>query len=331
MKAILLKSFGGAENLYLGETVEPTISDHEMLVKVHATALNRADILQREGKYPPPPGASKILGLEMAGEVIKIGKKVTHWKIGDRVCGLLAGGGYAELVSIHEALALPIPSNLTYQEAAALPEVFLTAFQAIKWIANFQKSEKILIHAGASGVGTAAIQLAQLFEAEQIIVTASKGKHDTCLQLGAHHAIDYKNEDFAKRVAELTDEKGVNVVVDFLLAAYFQKNLDALGMDGRMVLLAAMGGIKMSETNLLNLLRKRLQITGSTLRSRTLSYKIELTTAFKKQVWPHFSTGQLKPVIDAVFDWEEVAKAHQKMERNENAGKIVLRVNQVTK
>jgi tumor protein p53-inducible protein 3 len=221
---------------------------------------------------------------------------------------------------------LAIPDNLSYTEAAALPEVFLTAFQSVKWIANLQKGETILIHAGASGVGTATIQLAQLFDAEQIIVTVSKGKHETCLQLGAHHAIDYRSENFAEKVNEITNGKGANVVIDFLMASYFQKNLDALAMDGRMVMLATMGGIKMPEVNLFNILRKRLQITGSTLRSRELSYKIDLITAFKQQVWTHFSTGELKPVIDSVFDWKEVGKAHQKMEGNENVGKIVLAV-----
>lgn len=326
MKAILLHAHGGSENLYLDKTKKPQISEHEILVNVKATALNRADILQRQGKYPPPSGTSEIIGLEMAGEVVKIGKKVMRWQIGDRVCGLLAGGGYAEFVSIHEELVLAIPDNLSYNEAAALPEVFLTAFQSVKWIANLQKGETVLIHAGASGVGTAAIQLAQLFDAKQIIVTASKGKHETCLQLGAHHAIDYKRESFAEKVMEITDGKGANVVIDFLMAAYFQKNLDALAMDGRMVMLATMGGIKVPEVNLLNMLRKRLQITGSTLRSRELSYKIELTNAFKEQVWSHFLTGKLKPVIDAVFDWKDVQLAHQKMERNENVGKIVLEV-----
>jgi len=326
MKAILLKSFGNSDNLYLGETTKPIINNSEILVKVKATALNRADILQREGKYPPPPGASEILGLEMAGEVVEIGKNVTHWKVGDCVCGLLSGGGYAEFVNIPEALALAIPVNLSYVEAAALPEVFLTAFQAVRLIADLQKGETILIHAGASGVGTAAIQLAQLFETEEIIVTASKGKHHTCLELGAHHAIDYKSENFAERVQEITDTKGANVVIDFLMAAYFQKNLEALAMDGRMVMLATLGGVKMSEANLLNILKKRLQITGSTLRSRSLDYKTELTNAFKKEIWPHFETGELKPVIDTVFDWNDVAKAHQKMERNENVGKLVLEV-----
>lgn len=324
MKAILLKKHGNANNLYLGEAPKPTISDSEILVKVNATALNRADLLQREGKYPPPPGASEILGLEMAGEVAEIGKNVTRWQVGDRVCGLLAGGGYAQFVSIHEDLALSIPDNLNYIQAAALPEVFLTAFQSVKWIADLQKGETILIHAGASGVGTAAIQLAKLIGADNIIVTASKGKHDTCLQLGANHAIDYRRENFAERVNEITNGKGANVVIDFLLAAYFQNNLTALGMDGRMVLLATMGGIKMEAANLFNILRKRLQITGSTLRSRELSYKIALTEAFQAFVWPHFKTGQLIPVIDSVFDWKDVKAAHQKMERNENVGKIVL-------
>lgn len=326
MKAILLKEFGKPENLYLGETEKPTIAENEILIKTRATALNRADTLQRKGMYPPPPGASPILGLEMAGEIVEIGKNVCRWKISDRVCGLLAGGGYAEFVKIHESLAMPIPDNLNFEEGAAIPEVFLTAFQAIKWIAKLKEEESILIHAGASGVGTAAIQLAQLIGSQQIIITASKGKHEICKKLGAHHTIDYKTEDFAKKVKEITNGKGVNVVIDFLAASYFQQNLSALSVDGRMVLLALMGGIQMPEANLLNILKKRLQITGSTLRNRDLDYKIALTKDLQQFTWQHFETGKLKPVIDSVFDWQNVAEAHHYMEGNKNRGKIVLRV-----
>ena len=226
MKAIRLKQFGSPENLYLGEFDTPKITENEVLVKVGATALNRADTLQRKGNYPPPKGASPILGLEMAGEVVQIGAKVTHWKVGNKVWGLLAGGGYAEYVAIHEAMAMPIPNGLSVEQAAGIPEVFLTAFQTINWLAKLQPNESILIHAGASGVGTAAIQLAKAMKANQIIVTASAKKHQACLNLGANLAIDYQTQDFQEAVLQHT--KGVDVVIDFLAASYFKRYLNVL-------------------------------------------------------------------------------------------------------
>lgn len=326
MKAVIIKSFGGAEQLMIGDWLTPEPSDHEILVRVKATALNRADTLQRKGGYAPPKGASPILGLEMAGEITAIGNKVTKWKIGDRVCGLLAGGGYAEYVTIHEDIALSIPSNLTFQEAAAIPEVFLTAFQALFLLSDLQNNEKVLIHAGASGVGTAAIQLAKAKQAE-IFITASKGKHAACANLGAHHAIDYKTENFEQIISEKTAGLGVNVIIDFLAAPYFQKNINSMAMDGRMVMLALMGGWKVQEINLLNILRKRIHIKGSTLRARSLEYKIALVQAFKSEFWNEFAIGKIHPVIDSVMDWKEVSDAHRYMEANKNTGKIVLNIN----
>lgn len=327
MKAVQIKEFGGPEQLFIGDWKQPTPGLREILVKVEATALNRADTLQRKGNYPPPKGASPILGLEMAGTVEAIGSAVSHWKRGDRVCGLLAGGGYAEYVIIHEELALPIPDNLDFVQAAAIPEVFLTAYQALWWLADLKSKENVLIHAGASGVGTAAIQLAKLQEAE-IYVTASAPKHQLCLDLGAQKAIDYKTEDFEKIILELTEGRGVDVIIDFIAAPYLQQNLNSLNFDGRLVLLALMGGWQ-TEVNLLNVLRKRLQIKGSTLRARSLDYKIRLTKAFKELSWEHFESGQLQPIIDSVFDWKEVAKAHKYMEANKNKGKIVLTIGSI--
>ena len=243
---------------------------------------------------------------------------------GDRVCGLLAGGGYAEYTTIHEALALPIPDNLNFVQAAAIPEVFLTAYQALWWLADLKHKENVLIHAGASGVGTAAIQLAKLQEAK-IYVTASASKHQLCLDLGAKQAIDYKTEHFEKVILEITEGKGVDVIVDFIAAPYLQQNLNSLNFDGRLIILALMGGWQ-TDVNLLNVLRKRLQIKGSTLRARSLDYKMRLTNAFKELSWEHFKSGQLQPIIDSVFDWSEVAEAHEYMEANKNKGKIVLRV-----
>jgi putative PIG3 family NAD(P)H quinone oxidoreductase len=325
MHAIQFHQFGSPDQLFIGEFPTPEPSEYQIRIRVKATALNRADLLQREGKYPPPAGESPILGLEIAGEVEKLGSKVQKWKIGDRVCGLLAGGGYAEYAVIHEDLAMPIPVNLDFVAAAAIPEAFLTAFQALVWIAKLQAGESVLIHAGASGVGTAALQLARLIGAKAY-VTASAEKHAICKSLGAEHSIDYKTEDFAQSIQTLTEGRGVDVVLDFLGASYLEGNLQALGMDGRMVLLAIMGGAQAPGINLGMVLMKRLSINGSTLRARTLSYKAKLTHEFMNLTWDHFATGKLYPVVDTVFPWTEVANAHRYMEENRNQGKIVLSI-----
>ena len=325
MHAILIESFGGPEQMYIGEWPKPHPGPQEVLVKVEATALNRADILQREGKYPPPEGESTIMGLEMAGTVESMGQRVTKWKPGDAVCGLLAGGGYAEYAVIHEDMALPVPKGLSFTEAAGLPEVFLTAFQALRWLARLQEGERILIHAGASGVGTAAIQLANTMGAHAV-VTASAAKHAICKELGAVHAIDYTNQDFEAAVMEYTHEKGVDVVVDFIGGPYFQRNLNVLAMEGRLVMLAFLGGVYAEPLNLGPILRKRLQVMGSTLRARSLDYKIRLSQDLYRYAWPLFEQGKLRPVIDTIFDWKEASKAHQYMEDNRNQGKVILKV-----
>ena len=327
MKAILLKQYGGPEELYLGEVPNPELGEHEVLVQIHATALNRADVMQRQGKYPPPPGTTDILGLEMAGKVIAIGSHESRWNPGDKVCGLLSGGGYAQQVASHEMMLMPIPWGLSYTEAAAIPEVFLTAYQALSWLAKLQRGETICIHAGASGVGTAAIQLAKQIGAK-VIVTASQQKHALCKSLGADYTIDYKNEDFQSRIMEYTDGVGVDVLIDFIAAPYFQKNLNSMALDGRMVMLSLMGGVKVEDVNLVNILRKRIHIMGSTLRSRNLHYKIQLTTHFTESYLGFFEERKLKPIIDRVYGWTEVSEAHAYMESNQNKGKIVLTVEQ---
>lgn len=325
MKAILLKEFGPPENMYIGDWDTPQPTPDEILVNVKATALNRADTLQRKGNYPPPPGASTILGLEFAGVVTALGKNVNNWNVGDKVCGLLGGGGYAEYVTIHKDLALSIPQGLNFEEGAAIPEVFLTAYQALVWIAQLKKGERILIHAGASGVGTAALQIANAIGANSY-VTASKPKHGTCLQLGATKAIDYKSENFETAIIEATDGKGVDVVIDFIAAPYLQKNINVLAVDGRMVLLALMGGVQVEQFNLLKFFVKRIQLSGSTLRSRRLDYKIQLSKNLKDFAWPKFESQEFQPIIDSVYDWKEVAKAHTRMENNKNIGKIILKI-----
>lgn len=325
MQAILVTSPGGAEQLQLGEYPKPEPKPHELLVKVHATALNRADILQREGKYPPPAGASPLLGLEIAGVVEAAGGTCKTYKPGDKVFSLLPGGGYAEYAVVDEAMAMPKPENLSMEEATAIPEVFLTAFQALVWLGRLQAGERALIHAGASGVGTAAIQLAKMLKAE-VIVTASAEKHQVCLNLGANKAIDYKSTSFSDEVVRQTDKEGVDVIVDFIGGPYFADNLDCLRTDGRLVMLAFLGGEKVENLDLRKILAKRLQITGSTLRSRTRDYQVKLTQELCAFAMEGFKAGQLKPVIDSVYHWANVADAHRHMEANKNTGKIVLRV-----
>lgn len=326
MKAIIVEQFGGPEQLQIKEVPQPVPGPDELLVKVVATAVNRADLLQREGKYPPPPGASEILGLEISGQVVDKGARVGDWKIGDMVCGLLPGGGYAEYCTIHQKLALPIPAGIDVQEAAAIPEVFMTAFQALHWLAKLDYGEKVLIHAGASGVGSAAIQLAKLKKAE-IIITASTNKHPLCKELGADFCIDYKADDFSEMVTEYTEGKGVDVILDFIGAPYFQPNLSSLNTDGRLILIGFLGGARIKEPfDLLPVLFKRLRIEGTTLRARDLDYKIQLAQDLKERSWPQFESATLRPVIDSVFPISEVASAHRRMADNLNQGKIILRI-----
>ncbi|RIJ36830.1 NAD(P)H-quinone oxidoreductase [Pontibacter oryzae] len=326
MKAILVKQPGGPEQLELGEYEQPLPKPYELLIKVHATALNRADTLQRQGKYPAPKGASPLLGLEVAGEVVETGTNCSRFKKGDKVFGLLPGGGYAEYAVMDEQMAMPIPDNLTMEQATAIPEVFLTAYQALVWLGKLQAGERVLIHAGASGVGTAAIQLARAKKAE-VLVTASEGKLHACKELGAHKAINYKEVAFEDEVLAYTNNEGVDVVVDFIAGPYFNQNLECLRTDGRLVILASLGGGKVAEADLRKILVKRLQVMGSTLRSRSKEYQIQLTQEMSTFALPYFKSGAIKPVIDSEYDWKDVAEAHRYMEQNKNIGKIVLRVN----
>jgi tumor protein p53-inducible protein 3 len=326
MKAVIVKKPGGADQLQLGEWKKPICGENEILVKVEATALNRADILQREGKYPPPIDASPILGLEMAGVVEEVGSKVLRWKKNEKVFGLLPGGGYAEYATIHEKMALEIPDNLSFEEAAAIPEVFLTAFQSLVWLSQLRPAEFILIHAGASGVGTAAIQIAREIGAK-ILVTASASKRKICKDLGADLTIDYKKQNFKDEVLNFTNNYGADVVLDFIGGSYFKQNVDSLTRDGRLVILATLSGSNVENFDARQILVKRLKIMGSTLRSRSLDYQIKLTNDFKEFAYDKIKKGRIKPVIDKVYDWKDVSEAHKRMEENKNIGKIVLSVN----
>ncbi len=325
MRAVVVTEEGDPEHMTIGEVPTPEPGADEVLVKVHATALNRADTFQRRGHYPPPEGASEILGLEMAGVVADTGPGVVDWNEGDRVFGLLAGGGYAEYTVTHKDMLMAIPPGLSMQEAAAVPEVFLTAYQALYWLGGLTTGHEVLIHAGGSGVGTAAIQLTRAADAHPYI-TASAPKHPVCRELGAEATIDYESEDFAARIADITDQRGVDIIVDFIGAPYFHQNVASLAQDGRIIQLATLGGSTVESVSLRDLMAKRVQLLASTLRARSLAYKVELTQEFASDVLPQFVDGQLAPVIDSTYDWTDVSDAHRRMENNENAGKIVLQI-----
>lgn len=325
MKAVLVEE--ETTRLYIGETEKPAVSENELLVKVKATALNRADLLQKRGNYPPPNGASPILGLEASGIVEETGTNVKGWKKGDRVCALLPGGGYAEYTAIPADMAMPMPESFSFEEAAAIPEVFLTAYLNLFRLGELVSGETVLIHAGASGVGTAAIQLVREAGARSIVTAGTQEKRDFCLSLGAGTAIDYKEGPFAPELKEATKDNGVNLILDFIGAPYFQQNIESLAVDGRLVIIGVMGGPKVKEVNLGQLLFRRLKVIGTALRSRPVEDKIDLTKRFSEFAMPRFADGRLKPVIDSVWDWDKADEAHQHMEQNKNTGKIVMRVN----
>jgi putative PIG3 family NAD(P)H quinone oxidoreductase len=325
MRFLHVDGVGTHSRLVFAEQPTPACGPDELLVRIRATALNRADLLQRQGVYPPPDGASPILGLEMAGEVEAVGAFAGSWRVGERVCALLSGGGYAEYVAIPADMAIRIPPSLSFEQAAAIPEVFLTAYQALFWLARIKPGEVVLIHAGASGVGTAAIQLARAGGA-RAIVTASRPKHPACLGLGAEAAIDYREERFDEAAMRLTHRRGVDVVLDFIGADYFERNIESLATDGRLVVLALMGGSRVESVSLRTLFRKRLHLHFSTLRNRSDGYKAELTQSFVDEMLPRFAAGELAPVIDAVYDWSDAEVAQSRMQANLNTGKLVLRI-----
>ncbi|CEH31260.1 NADPH:quinone oxidoreductase [Aneurinibacillus migulanus] len=324
MKAVLVEE--NTHRLYIGESDEPIMGDDELLVSVQATALNRADLLQKRGLYPPPKGASDIMGLEMAGVVEKAGKNTTGFKLGDRVCALLPGGGYAERVTIPADMAIRIPDHFSFVQAAAIPEVFLTAYLNLFWLGGLRKDHTVLIHAGASGVGTAAIQLVREAGGTSIVTAGSEEKRRTCLDLGASLAIDYKEGPFKPKIKEATDGQGVNIILDFIGAPYWEQNLSCLAIDGRLIIIGTIGGSKVPEFNLGQLLSRRLQVIGTALRSRSVKDKIALTKEFVEFAMPRFADGRMKPIIDSVWDLEQIQEAHTYMENNKNTGKIVIQI-----
>lgn len=331
MKAILYKTLGDPSVLYIGDAPTPVPGPGELRIRIVATALNRADCSQRRGHYPPPPGASEILGLECAGEVDAVGEGVAGWRVGDRAMALLAGGGYAAFAVVPAGHAMPIPDGLSFEEAAAIPEAFLTASQALFAIGGLEPGGVALVHAGASGVGTAAIQLAR-WQGARVFATASAGKHALLDDLGVTRAIDYRTEDFAAVVQAETHGHGADVIVDPIGASYAVQNLNSLAMDGRWIVLATMGGAVVDGLDLRRMMARRATLAASTLRNRSDAYKTALVQRFAAECLPSFvrpggpGNVRLRPVIDATIGWEDVADAHRRMEANATAGKIVMRI-----
>jgi putative PIG3 family NAD(P)H quinone oxidoreductase len=322
VRATVIREPGGADVLTLGEAPNPTVGDDEVLVRVHAAGVNRADILQRTGNYNPPPGASSILGLELAGEVASA---AANWRIGDRVMAVVTGGGYAEFASVPASMLMPIPEKLSYEQAAAIPEAFLTAYLNLFWLGKLQAGQSVLIHAGGSGVGTAAIQLARVAGARVLVTAGAADKLQRCRELGADVTINYKVESFADRVLEATGGAGVNLVLDFIGAPYWNDNLRVLSRGGRLAIIGLLGGTR-ADLDVGAILRQSLTVTGTTLRPMPLEQKSILTQEFVEFALQHFDNGELVPVLDTIFMLAEAANAHRMMEANRNTGKIVLRI-----
>ena len=324
MRAIVVDPPGQtADSLRLDEAPDPQPSDEEVLIRVHATALNRADIMQRMGNYPAQHGASKILGLELAGEVIEAGSQVRGLSVGDRVYGLSGGGGYAELATLHQSLAMPIPDELTYHEAASIPEVFFTANTAVRTLGETQPGERLLVHAGGSGVGIAAIQIGRLIGAEVWITAGSDEKCEQARGLGADMTINYREQDFAQVIADSTNGAGVDVILDVIGRDYLDANLRSLAHAGRLVVVGLMGGA-VAEVNLGLLMSKRLRVHGTVMRARPLIDRAEITRDYQRHLEPAIVSGDMKPVIDSVFPLSKAAEAHRYMAENRNFGKILL-------
>jgi putative PIG3 family NAD(P)H quinone oxidoreductase len=325
MKAIIVKKQNDVPLLTWEDVPDPVLKDDEVLVEVKATAVNRADLLQAQGLYPPPPGVSDILGLEMAGVIAAIGGRVKQWKIGDKILALLPGGGYAQQAAVDHQLLLPLPDDWSFAQGAAVPEVWLTAFLNLFIEGCLQPGETVLLHAGGSGVGTAGIQMAHAAGATVFVTAGTEPKLETCRKLGAHPAINYKLEDFLPQVQKATAGRGVDLILDPIGAAYLEKNLQVLAENGRLVNIGLLGGAN-SEMNMGLILGKSLRIIGSRLRSRPLAEKIEITRQFKTRFWSLLASGKLQPIIDTVFPIQRAQEAHDYVRQNLNTGKIVLEV-----
>ena len=325
MRAIEITKPGGPEVLALCERPVPSCGAEEILIKVEAAGVNRPDALQRAGAYDPPKGASDLPGLEAAGEVVAIGAGVSRWQIGDKVCALLPGGGYAEFVTTHQDHALPIPNGLSMVEAAALCETYFTVWSTVFMRGRLKAGETFLVHGGSSGIGTTAIQLAKAFGARVFTTAGSDEKCALCEQLGAEAAINYKKQDYGKEVARLTGGKGVDLILDMVGGDYIPRNIRALALDGRLVMIAFLGGPK-AELNFAQIMVKRLEVTGATLRPQSDQAKAEIAEALRQHVWPLIDSGRIGPVMDQSFPLAEAEAAHARIESSGHMGKIVLTI-----
>ncbi|MFC5665845.1 NAD(P)H-quinone oxidoreductase [Kitasatospora misakiensis] len=324
MHAMTIPEPGGPEALRWAEVPDPVPGEGEVLVEVAATAVNRADLLQRQGFYDPPPGSSPYPGLECAGRIAALGPGVAGWAVGDEVCALLVGGGYAERVAVPVGQLLPIPKGLTPEQAAALPEVVCTVWSNVFLTAHLRPGETVLVHGGASGIGTMAIQLAKAVGARVAVTAGGPEKLARCAELGADVLIDYREQDFVEAVREATGGAGADVVLDIMGAAYLSRNVDALAVNGRLVIIGLQGGVK-GELNLNTLLRKRGAVIATNLRGRPLAEKAAIVAAVREHVWPLVESGVVRPVVDRVLPLTEAAEAHRVLEAGAQVGKVVLR------
>jgi putative PIG3 family NAD(P)H quinone oxidoreductase len=325
MVAIEISTPGGPEVLVPVERPTPIAAAGEVLVKVAAAGVNRPDVLQRQGRYPPPPGITDIPGLEVAGIIEAVGPGVDSWRVGDRVCALVSGGGYAEFCVVPAPQCLPLPRGLDFTHAAAIPETTFTVWTNVFERGKLTRGETILIHGGSSGIGTTAIQLARAFGARVFATAGSTEKCKACEAIGAERAVNYREADFVAAVKELTNGRGVDVVLDMVAGDYVQRNIDALAMDGRLVMIGRQGGVK-SEIDIMPILRKRLVLTGSTLRTRSIEEKGALANAVHQHVWPLFESGAVQVIVHQTFPLRDAASAHRVMESSAHVGKLVLQV-----
>ena len=316
---------GAPEVMHPGQTAAPQAGPGDVLIKVAYAGVNRPDCLQRSGRYPPPPGASPILGLEASGHVVAVGEGVTQWRIGDAVCGLANGGAYAEYVAIPQGQVLPVPKGLSLLQAAALPENYFTVWTNVFQRGRLQSGETFLVHGGSSGIGLTAIQLAKAFGARVLCTVGNADKVEACLRAGADVAINYRTQDFVDEALAATAQQGVNIILDMVGGDYMQRNLKALSVDGRLVQIAFLQPSK-TEVDWIALMVKRLTFTGSTLRPRSVADKAQMAAELKQNVWPMMEQGKCLPVIHQVFDLDQAAQAHALMESSTHIGKIMLKV-----
>lgn len=323
MRAITIPEPGGPEALVWDEVPDPVPGEGEVLVEVVAGAVNRADLLQRQGFYDPPPGTSPYPGLECSGRIAELGPGVSGWSVGDEVCALLAGGGYAEKVAVPAGQLLPVPEGIELQQSAALPEVSCTVWSNVFMIAHLRPGETLLVHGGASGIGTMAIQLAKAVGAKVAVTAGSKEKLAYCAELGADVLIDYREQDFVEEIRTATDGTGADVILDIMGAKYLGRNVKALATNGRLAIIGMQGGVK-GELNIATLLGKRAAITATSLRGRPVAEKAAIVAAVREHVWPLIAGGHVRPVVDRELPMSEAAAAHRVLEESGNIGKVLL-------